>query len=1540
MPLTRGSSQATIGRNIVEMIHAGHPKDQAVAAAMRAARQGRADGGEAGGRQRPYLPIGHFQREENLARHMEGTKTPPVLYHGTAVWGEREGRSLGDIRQFNRNASVDIIKRKPSIDTIGHWFDESPSHEHGAGMYAGREGAIYPAHVRITNPWQPKDWYDFLTRAKPDPEGFRRSLIGAGHDGIRFPAGAIDNPNQSPVWVALHPNQVKSAVGNRGTFDPTSPDITKAAGGRIARQGRADGGKVAPYSVEQAKGRPSFKPVLVHGGRDFDDLDFSKLGSGEPGGIRPLGKGLYGGLARNPQELKTAIELAKVYADKYGGHLHAFELNDPAPERTAMLGYGASPEWWARAGGGPEVGSRRPGGGQYRAWEAEALPWKSNAEDQHGIEMAVHDPSLLSRLGKWSAGDDPTKVATAIRQAQHEKGRAAFLAGNHPLVPDVVYHGTDRDIRRFDLDAKRRIDAGLGADNTDTGWYGKGIYLTPARYAASGYAVSTGIEGANVMPLHVSIKNPFIVKRHGGTMMDRYLNAAGAPPPANGRWRLPSEQTAWLQSQGHDGVVAYDETDPGAGKEIVAFHPNQVKSAIGNRGTFDPSSPDITRALGGRIAMGRGGRLAEFGAGSGLTPEQIHALTYLPITSQPSQHPIGSRNKTIVGNEMVARQQALLRRLFGGVSRIDSTNATPKMNDALAETIAMEARHALGQRDNGANWYSDKVNEAVRVASLMHPEILTNEHARSAFAAALAITSQGEKVPRNSELGLQLYERFKQHGVDEAARQNPGHQPGVDEWLPHARFNVEGLPGGVAGSKYGPAMTGNFKKYDTLIRHHGWAGARDWLMKPMRAGELQEQNHPLPNGMLVDTPTHGSAIFGSKIGGGFYQNLMGNFDPITQDQWFVKTFGRLTGTLRDIVKGGEKGKQKLYDKLSAALAAPDSSHWTATGRKTTGTPVTTRAALDRKAAALKAAHEKDYRENRALYDDKVRKKTLATSAAIRVHNMNTALLEDPGSGSDRNWRRDITEKARSILNAEGHPLTNADLQATIWYPEKDLYKHLGSTGGGKRVKAKQADDTDIETDDENEDNQSNVDYSQAFQALARQRGHTDDHIRQALGRDLDPDEQVPPAPQAQPNDPRNALGRPGPAAAADVGRGVGALRPRVGGVDAETPPPGLTEGFAYGGAPRADGGAVNADQPPNPINTETQSRVGDVRFDQAHGAGQVPNNQNINYRGFTAMMRPSKFLSLSDKLDQPRPGRIEALRDHIAAGNAIGSPFLGVNLDEGHEDFGKVRSHDGRHRMRAIQALQGDTPVPVHVYDHNISAQRLSPETIAKARQRMVAQSSSQESADNFEDAFHRGQVLPAERTGRAEGGPLLFHSNLHGGQQHEGTHAPHAPHRLHVGPIHSAVAGRTDHLPMHVPSGSYVLPADVVSSFGEGNTSAGFKVMRRLFGGAPYGHKGGPYGQSDAPYGQTGGPYGQGSGPYGEPLQNESRGGRATDGGQDKGVPIVAAGGEYVLSPDQVRAAGGGDAERGCRVLDEFVKRSRSEHIKTLKALPGPAKD
>jgi 8-oxo-dGTP pyrophosphatase MutT (NUDIX family) len=271
---------------------------------------------------------------------------------------------------------------------------------------------------------------------------------------------------------------------------------------------------------------------------------------------------------------------------------------------------------------------------------------------------------------------------------------------------------------------------------------------------------------------------------------------------------------------------------------------------------------------------------------------------------------------------------------------------------------------------------------------------------------------------------------------------------------------------------------------------------------------------------------------------------------------------------------------------------------------------------------------------------------------------------------------------------------------------------------------------------------------------------------------------------------------------------------------------------------------------------------------------------------------------------------------------------------------------------------------------------------------------------------------------------------------------------KYHSGPIHSSVAGRTDHLPITVESGSYVLPADCVSHLGENNTLAGFKVLRRMFGGEPYGGKSAPYSQSGGPYGMaTGGKVraagilfvspekevllmrragkdhaGEWALPAGgiekgetpeqaarreteeeagyshegglSPFMHSERQGldfttfiaHAPDkfkaklndehdgavwikpseaekklplhpgvraaleklsrrigkasGGEASGVPIVAAGGEWVIPPHHVEQVGAGDMDRGHKVLDAFVLKIRKEHIGKLEKMAPPRKD
>lgn len=120
----------------------------------------------------------------------------------------------------------------------------------------------------------------------------------------------------------------------------------------------------------------------------------------------------------------------------------------------------------------------------------------------------------------------------------------------------------------------------------------------------------------------------------------------------------------------------------------------------------------------------------------------------------------------------------------------------------------------------------------------------------------------------------------------------------------------------------------------------------------------------------------------------------------------------------------------------------------------------------------------------------------------------------------------------------------------------------------------------------------------------------------------------------------------------------------------------------------------------------------------------------------------------------------------------------------------------------------------------------------------------------------------------------------------------------VHTGPAtHKADGGRTDTIPVNLPSSSYVIPADCVSSLGQGDTNAGYRVLEGMFG----------------------------------PHETKAEGGA---------VPAIIAGGEYVLSPEQVAKIGGGNHEVGFKALDHFVKMQRRKTIQTLKGLPPPAKD
>jgi hypothetical protein len=158
---------------------------------------------------------------------------PIVVYHGTMLRESPKAPGMGDIKAFDRLFSTKV--RAPSIDTVGSWFSTNAG-EGGAEMYSGKGAgsAIYPAYLSIKNPHQ-TTFRMMMRRARmlangkddgrqigaPEVEAYRKWLKSMDKDGIHL----VDDPDSDSTefrnqeaWIALEPEQIKSATGNIGTY--------------------------------------------------------------------------------------------------------------------------------------------------------------------------------------------------------------------------------------------------------------------------------------------------------------------------------------------------------------------------------------------------------------------------------------------------------------------------------------------------------------------------------------------------------------------------------------------------------------------------------------------------------------------------------------------------------------------------------------------------------------------------------------------------------------------------------------------------------------------------------------------------------------------------------------------------------------------------------------------------------------------------------------------------------------------------------------------------------------------------------------------------------------------------------------------------------------------------------------------------------------------------------------------------------------------------------------------------------------------------
>ena len=168
------------------------------------------------------------------------------------------------------------------------------------------------------------------------------------------------------------------------------------------------------------------------------------------------------------------------------------------------------------------------------------------------------------------------------------------------IVGTGVDRAVDRDaatkvLRKYDDAAADAVESGASFDVVARDLFGITLptYSEVANFNAIAQEVATKVAnwenaskvhaGANVVPVYLSITNPVVVDVTG-------LNTEYAFKKINKAIRA-------AKNKGKDGVVIRNITDGGPKTDhYIAFRPNQIKSATGNNGQFDPKEADITKS--------------------------------------------------------------------------------------------------------------------------------------------------------------------------------------------------------------------------------------------------------------------------------------------------------------------------------------------------------------------------------------------------------------------------------------------------------------------------------------------------------------------------------------------------------------------------------------------------------------------------------------------------------------------------------------------------------------------------------------------------------------------------------------------------------------------------------------------------------------------------------------------------------------------------------------------------------------------------------
>jgi hypothetical protein len=330
--------------------------------------------------------------------------------------------------------------------------------------------------------------------------------------------------------------------------------------------------------------------------------------------------------------------------------------------------------------------------------------------------------------------------------------------------------------------------------------------------------------------------------------------------------------------------------------------------------------------------------------------------------------------------------------------------------EAAAEALEYDILDGLSVSGSGMGWYDDRIHETILEIGRVWPELVENPEEFAVMIGIMAATSQGYTVTQNFGMSAKVFEYYKKNGKL------------PDEW-------------DFANAK--AAILGNFKKINELIEEFGLDGYAEFMDMKVTGRTLRDDYGLQPAGVTLADRVRGNRIMGPKIGS-FFNNMRGRFDTITMDLWFTRSMYRYLGD--SVLSNDSRRVQVLIKKFREAFAAaPRQWGFTEADIETDDQAMVVAATIFRKWGQAKNMYNPT---GKGGGFKKFEDGNILEAIGRSMANEGT-MKAAPGTKKNTKYFESIVRLAQKKLKARGFDLSFADLQAILWYREKNLFKTAG-----------------------------------------------------------------------------------------------------------------------------------------------------------------------------------------------------------------------------------------------------------------------------------------------------------------------------------------------------------------------------------------------------------------------------------------------------------------------------------------------------------------